>query len=255
MFNKKTMLSTCAALLMFGCATVTAAAPAAVKAMDPQAWQKTLEKMPVGRELEGSKVHAAGACAGCHGPEGVAANEMWPSVAGQPAAVTIKALIDYREDRRNGDPMALMMTAAAKRLSDQDIADLAVFYEKKPLSGKAKSAAAFADEAAMMRLVRKGDPARTITPCAACHGFEGSSNPNGEVPVLYGQNAAYLQTTLKQYRSGQRSSDMLSEMRFFARKLTEEEIGDLALYYASKPAAGGKTVPKQDSGKLQSDKQ
>lgn len=251
------ILSACATLLVLFSTTALSAqksaAPAAT-AMDPQTWQRTLEKMPAGRALEGAKVHAANFCAGCHGAEGVAVNEMWPSVVGQPAAVTMKSLVDYRDGRRSGDSMAGMMAAAAKKLTDQNISDLAAFYEKTPLVGKTKTSASFKDEAALFRMVRKGDSARTITPCAACHGLDASGNPNGEVPRLHGQNALYLEAALKQYRASVRSSDMLSEMRFFSRKLTDDEIHDLALYYATWPKHAAESVKSSGAGKQQSEK-
>ena len=82
------------------------------------------------------------------------------------------------------------------------------------------------------RLVRKGDPARAITPCAACHGMTGKGRSNGKVPVLHGQNPTYLAAQLRDYRDGRRDNDVLKEMRFFAQKLTDDEINALADFYA-----------------------
>lgn len=90
--------------------------------------------------------------------------------------------------------------------------------------------------------MKKGDRTRGITPCAACHGATAAGNPNGQVPVLHGQQSAYLAATLKAYRSGERSSDLLKEMRVFAQALTDEEIADLAAYYGAQKGREGKVA-------------
>jgi cytochrome c553 len=63
-------------------------------------------------------------CAGCHGPEGVSTNPMWPSLAGQKEQYLVKQLRDFRDGRRHNPVMAPM----AKVLSDQDIENLAAYY-------------------------------------------------------------------------------------------------------------------------------
>ncbi len=235
MSKQKSVLAACAVLLL-ACSAVSAAEQPKDTAVDAQTWIKTLEKMPKGTAEAGAKTHAAAMCAGCHGANGTSPNDMWPSVTGQPAAVTIKSLADYRDGRRTGGPMGMMMVAAAKSLTDQQIADLAAYYEAQPLVVAAgKKIEPVKDEAAVKRLVLQGDASRTITPCAACHGYDATGNINGQVPVLHGQNAGYLEDTLKQYRDGKRTSDILSEMRFFVKNLTDAEIRDLALYYAAQP--------------------
>lgn len=63
-------------------------------------------------------------CASCHGAAGISHSPLWPNLAGQKAAYLEKQLKDFRGDVRK-DPM---MTAMAKPLSDQDIADIAAYY-------------------------------------------------------------------------------------------------------------------------------
>ena len=58
--------------------------------------------------------------------------------------------------------------------------------------------------------------------------------------MLYGQGRNYLEIALKQYRDGTRTSDMLSEMRFFAKELTDEEIAGLADFFATHEGLAGK---------------
>lgn len=60
----------------------------------------------------------------------------------------------------------------------------------------------------------------------------GKGRSNGKVPVLHGQNPTYLAAQLRDYRDGRRDNDVLKEMRFFAQKLTDDEINALADFYA-----------------------
>ena len=66
----------------------------------------------------------SGTCAGCHGPAGISKNPMWPNLAGQQQGYLVKQLKAFRDGSRT-DPM---MTPMAKPLSDEDIANLAAWY-------------------------------------------------------------------------------------------------------------------------------
>jgi cytochrome c553 len=83
-------------------------------------------------------------------------------------------------------------------------------------------------------LVRHGDPARLITPCASCHGAKGQGGVNGS-PALAGQNPAYFVRTLNAYHGGQRTNDAHRGMHAFAAKLSAEEMRALATFYADLP--------------------
>jgi cytochrome c553 len=65
--------------------------------------------------------------------------------------------------------------------------------------------------------------------CATCHGPVGLSQlPNA--PHLAGQPAIYTVEQLKNYRSGKRQNEV---MGVIAKPLTDEEIENLAAWYAS----------------------
>ncbi len=65
--------------------------------------------------------------------------------------------------------------------------------------------------------------------CITCHGPLGLSQmPN--TPHLAGQPEIYLAEQLKAYRSGKRSNEV---MAVIAKPLTDEDIGQLAAWYAS----------------------
>lgn len=218
-------------------ATSQAADPVA---LTPQELAATMAKMPSSDVKRGEAVHTQKFCAGCHGKEGLSQNPAWPNVAGQPKNVTIKSLLDYRGGRR-AKGAAVLMAGIAKTLTDQQIADVAAYYESMAGGPAAKEAPKI--DPVVLRMVTRGDAKRAISPCATCHGTTARGNATGEVPVLHGQHAAYLAATLKDYRSGTRSADMLKEMRFFAAKLTDSEIDQLAAYYASQQGRESQVAP------------
>lgn len=77
-----------------------------------------------------------------------------------------------------------------------------------------------------------GDPLagkeKSIT-CQACHGTNGMS-VDPIYPHLAGQYADYLEHALRSYRSGKRNNVIMAG---FATMLSDEDIEDLAAWYAS----------------------
>ncbi|MCX4186578.1 c-type cytochrome [Methylophaga sp. OBS4] len=68
--------------------------------------------------------------------------------------------------------------------------------------------------------------------CAACHGANGIATIPA-YPNLAGQNEAYLVSALKAYRSKERQGGMASLMQQQAANLSDEDIDNLAAYFAS----------------------
>lgn len=68
-------------------------------------------------------------------------------------------------------------------------------------------------------------------PCAACHGPDGNGT-DPQYPRLAGQYRDYLEQALKEYRNGKRTNAIMSG---FATSLSEQDIADLAAYFASLP--------------------
>lgn len=68
--------------------------------------------------------------------------------------------------------------------------------------------------------------------CVACHGMEGKVTVP-MYPNLAGQNAMYLEQALKDYKSGGRSGGQAEVMKAYVGNLSEQDISDLAAYYAS----------------------
>lgn len=189
--------------------------------------QSALVNMPEGDPARGEAQHNQQFCASCHGNKGEAPTMNWPALAGQRAEYTYKMLMDYKSGLRNEDERSEVMTISAQHLSEQDMADLAAFYAAQPLPAASKQSTD-----AAVTLVKKGDPARLITPCASCHGVDGQGGKN-ESPAIAGQSKSYFERTMKLYHSDQRTNDNDYAMRAFAMPLTEEEIRQLGEYFAA----------------------
>jgi cytochrome c553 len=73
-----------------------------------------------------------------------------------------------------------------------------------------------------------------IEVCTACHGEAG--RPGGpEIPVLWGQEFYYLYVQLKDYKSGLRENEIMSEM---VAEFSKDEMKALAQYFADKTWPG-----------------
>jgi cytochrome c553 len=69
--------------------------------------------------------------------------------------------------------------------------------------------------------------------CAGCHGPNGKSS-NAQWPNLAAQQSAYLAAQLKAFKSGSRANSMMQSM---AANLNDQDIDNLAAYFASQPPA------------------
>jgi cytochrome c553 len=73
--------------------------------------------------------------------------------------------------------------------------------------------------------------------CQGCHGIEGWRTAFPEVyhvPRIGGQHAAYFVQALQAYKSGERSHP---SMRGIAASLSDQDMADLAAYYAAPATA------------------
>ena len=76
--------------------------------------------------------------------------------------------------------------------------------------------------------------------CAACHGADGKAIM-AEYPNLAGQGAGYIVKQLQDFKEGRRENALMSPM---AMPLSDEDMADLAAYYASLPAIDGVATKK-----------
>ena len=65
--------------------------------------------------------------------------------------------------------------------------------------------------------------------CQTCHGLDGIGKMP-DVPNIAGESEMYLTKQLRDFRSGERRHEQMS---IIASALSDEDIADLAAYYAS----------------------
>jgi cytochrome c553 len=157
-------------------------------------------------------------CAACHGADGNATIPGTPSLAGQPTFFTHWQLIKFRDGRRKD----AQMSPFAERLSDEDMADLAAFYAAQP--PKARGSVVDPAKAAA------GRPLVDTHHCSSCH--TPTLTGQQQVPLLAGQDLAYLRKLLGGFRAGT-ASDLDGTMTMAARPLSAEDVENLAHYLAS----------------------
>lgn len=164
-------------------------------------------------------------CTACHGAEGHSANPLWPNLAGQHAGY-IQAQLKAFKDGTRQDPL---MSSQAMMLTDEDMANLAVYFESLPAAAQAVANPGSIDrgEAAF----RGGNVENGVAACLACHGPTGRGNPAAGYPALQGQHAAYTAKQLQAYADGTRTTDGKTRMmRDIASKLSKEDIEAVASY-------------------------
>jgi len=197
------------------------------------AWTgNTLARIASGKEEHGAFV--ALNCVVCHGEGGVSRSSLIPTLAGMNSAVIYKQLDDYRSSKRPWGVMSAIATA----LTEQDSADVAAYFARRPNGLTSAAAGEGAPEGGRSlrqhdpatRLVFAGDPGRGIPPCAACHG------PGVEklgAPALRGQHAEYVERQLGAFAQGMRRNDINEQMRAIAQELKPDEIHAVAGYYGA----------------------
>ncbi|HET6397007.1 MAG TPA: cytochrome c [Pseudoxanthomonas sp.] len=69
--------------------------------------------------------------------------------------------------------------------------------------------------------------------CVDCHGPDGNVPIDASYPKLGGQYADYLARALQDYRKGDRDHALMTPQ---AASLSDQDIADLAAYFASRPS-------------------
>lgn len=164
-------------------------------------------------------------CNACHGTDGNSGSPMWPNLAGQNAPYILAQLTAFKDGSRK-DPL---MTGQAMMLTEEDMANLAVYFESLPAAAQS-----VADEKLLERgeaLYRGGNKEKEASACLACHGPTGRGNPAAKYPALKGQHAAYTTKQLNDYANATRTTDGKTHiMRDIAANLDEKDIAALSSY-------------------------
>jgi cytochrome c553 len=178
-------------------------------------------------------------CAGCHALDGSSdGSGAFPRIAGQSSYYLAKQMQAFASDLRNN----AIMSAIAKALSANDIADVAAYYAglNPPFPPLPQPAPALVLDGE--RVAMGGDSAKGISACENCHGPRGAGD-SPAIPYLAGQYAHYLASELQMWRRGYRKTSP-EIMLIIAGKLDDHEIESLAAYFQQLRAAAPVIVAK-----------
>ncbi|WP_303285981.1 c-type cytochrome [Marinobacter sp. SS8-8] len=167
----------------------------------------------------------AAVCAGCHGQGGAKpVMGVYPKLSGLGEKYLYNQLVAIKE----GERVIPEMTGMLGSMSDQDLQDLAAYFNKQDMV-VSQADPDLADKGAA--LYRGGNMATGVPACAGCHSPQGNGNEPAGYPALGGQNADYVAKQLKAYREGTRNTGTNAAiMMDVASKLTDAEIKAVSSY-------------------------
>lgn len=178
-------------------------------------------------------------CIGCHGIKGYQASfpevHKVPMISGQGAKYIVASLTAYKKGERKHPTMR----GIVENLSDQDMTDLAAYYEAHgKVEGAAAPGKAADGSARVAALLAKGA-------CVACHGDSFSKPMDPSYPKISGQHADYLFVALKSYKAEGQSTWGRSNgvMGGVAKQFSNAELKEMANYLGALPGEL-KTVPQ-----------
>jgi len=164
-------------------------------------------------------------CSVCHGPGGTTSSELFPHLAGEPAPYLINQLKGFRDKSRSDENARRFMWGISSLLSDEDIQQLATFYESLPPVHQGK----ISDQSKYdlgKNIFVNGYPDKGVPPCMACHGEKGEGKET--MPRLGGQNEAYLKRQLKVFYGNERPA--ATAMHEIVKGLAESDVEAIAHY-------------------------
>lgn len=172
-------------------------------------------------------------CAACHGAKGEGNPQAgFPRLAGQSAAYLETQLKAFAGGARAN----AIMQAQAKGLDPEQMRAVAEYYASLDVAGEPSGQFDKKALSAGREIVVNGLWQKNIPSCQACHGP--GARGIGTFPALAGQNAAYIETQLKDWQAGKRPAGPDGLMRHVAEQLDADQIHAVAAYLASLPPTG-----------------
>ena len=181
----------------------------------------------------------AAACGACHGSDGNSISPDFPKIAGLGEKYLLKQLRDIQgKDPKTARPVALM-NGLLDDLKDQELEDIAAYYASMSMqlagaehgtiklnSGAEVDAIQYGE-----KVYRAGNAETGVPACSGCHSPTGKGNAPMGYPRIGGQYAAYIESQLLAFRSGERANDGEARiMRTVAKYMTEAEIKAVSTY-------------------------
>lgn len=180
-------------------------------------------------------------CSTCHGPTGAGLGTAVPKLAG----LDIGYLQTQTENLRSGARVPAAAAAEVYReLTDQDILDLAAFFQSSTRYREPRDALAAAKG---RKIYLEGRVEDEVPPCVSCHGSRGDGYGAvivGGFPGIGAQRSEYIVQQMLAYRAGTRTTDHNGMMRYAAKSLDDADIDSLAAYIQGLVPEGVVALPK-----------
>ena len=180
-------------------------------------------------------------CIGCHGIAGYQASfpEIYkvPKISGQSGKYLVSALNAYSKGERKHPTMR----AIAQGMSEQDMLDVAAYYEVHGVvAGAPALPKAPEGSAKVAALLAKGA-------CVSCHGANFAAPIAPTYPKIAGQHGDYLFVALKAYKTDNnpKVGRVNGVMGGIAKQFTNDELKAMAGYISELP--GDLKVVRQSS--------
>jgi cytochrome c553 len=206
----------------------------------------------------------AQACVSCHGDKGQGNDAMGaPRLANLGYGYIVKQLTDLAGDKRTPGGVGAVMPTFAKALSDQDRRDVSAYLNSLNNTPEISDLKALKDGGAQVgepfkgaEIAQHGTP--KVSACVSCHGYNGMG-ADPIFPKIGQQKYVYLVNQLKNWRAADadvaagavaRTNDPQGMMRAIAKKLSDEDILNVAAFLSSAPPNRGVGDPSPDNNSL-----
>ena len=154
----------------------------------------------------------------------------FPALAGQSHAYLAAQLRAFR-NRTRRDPQAVAyMWGLARGLTDEQVDELAAYYEAQPRRTDA-AVPMHGDVEPGRAIYVRGDGSKAAA-CVTCHGAAGEGS--AIAPRLAGQHAAYVERQLRIYQTSNDRPDG-AVMKLACAGMTAEEIRAVAVFIEALP--------------------
>ncbi|OEF24021.1 c-type cytochrome [Vibrio rumoiensis] len=175
-------------------------------------------------------------CSTCHGVNGVSTLDHIPNLWGQSDEYLREQIENFRSTKRH----TTFMDAFIYQISDEQVDEIVKHYSSVPnaLNFKLQWRGDKwpGDMEPGEKLAYVGKMEANVPSCVSCHGPNGVGVKPG-IPRLGGQNAAYLVNQMKSWKNDTRPAGAMAIMGPIAKGLTDEEIAEVAQYFAKQGTA------------------
>jgi cytochrome c553 len=172
------------------------------------------------------------ACTACHGEhgEGTPESGFFPRLAGKPAGYLARQIRNFQDGLRKYAPMEYTV----RGLTPEYMHEIAGYFAAQQVPYRPSPLPRVTD-AILKRgqvLATKGDPARKLPACAACHG-ERLIGVEPDIPGLVGLPYDYISAQLGAWRTHTRAMVAPDCMATVASRLSEADITAVSAWLAS----------------------